>query len=142
MRGILNGVPACPVSAKYPEAVFFGPHLKPLVAFDEGFRQAVARAGIEHLTIHDLRAFFITQSLMAGVVPSTVARIAGIKTVSMMMKRYRRFLPSHWEGAIKRFDKFVTHDYPKNTRKKLARKMIDPKVLRKMEVPGGFEPPI
>lgn len=63
------------------EFVFVNPKTKkPMRWIDDSFRTACVRAGVENLTIHDLRRTFATRLEERGVSETTIARLLGHKS--------------------------------------------------------------
>ena len=65
------------------------------------FEDAVAEAGILHLTSHDLRHTFASRLVMLGVDLRTVAELLGHKRIQMTM-RYAHLSPQHKLEAVER----------------------------------------
>lgn len=65
----------------------------------KGFAAAVARAGIEHCTPHDLRRTAASWMVMAGVPMEDVARYLGHRDTRMTWRVYGRFSPTHLRSA-------------------------------------------
>ncbi|MEW6349731.1 MAG: tyrosine-type recombinase/integrase [Thermodesulfobacteriota bacterium] len=68
-----------------------------------GFGNAVRRAGIPHLTVHDLRHTCASHLVMGGVDIRTVQEILGHKDIRMTM-RYAHLAPGHMRNAVKVLD--------------------------------------
>ena len=70
-----------------------------LASIKKGFAAAVARAGIEHCTPHDLRRTAASWMVMAGVPLQQVAHYLGHKSTRMVETTYGRFAPDYLRGA-------------------------------------------
>lgn len=67
--------------------------------FREAFERARARAGLQHVHLHDLRHTAASHLLMAGVDLRTLAEILGHRTLQMVM-RYTHLLYEHRAVAV------------------------------------------
>ncbi|MCZ6512937.1 MAG: site-specific integrase, partial [Nitrospinae bacterium] len=67
------------------------------------FHSALRKAGIKHLTFHDLRHTFASQLVMKGVDIATIKELLGHKTLTMTL-RYAHLAPSHKVSAVELLD--------------------------------------
>lgn len=61
-------------------------NLKP--SFHRKWTRIVEKAGVEHVTFHDLRSAFVTRLILAGVALPTVQRLAGHADIKTTIKFY------------------------------------------------------
>jgi integrase len=95
VKAILAGLPR---NGLY---VFAGKHGEPRWDFTNVFAEAVNRAGIADLHLHDLRHTFASRLAMAGVDLLTIKELGGWKTLSMVT-RYAHLSPDHKRAALER----------------------------------------
>jgi integrase len=78
------------------------------------FEKAVARAGIEDFTFHDLRHTFASHLVMSGADIRTVQQLLGHKDIKMTM-RYSHLSPSHLADAVHKVGTILAQtDFGKN----------------------------
>jgi integrase len=78
------------------------------------FEKAVARAGIEDFTFHDLRHTFASHLIMSGADIRTVQQLLGHKDIKMTM-RYSHLSPSHLADAVHKVGTILAQtDFGKN----------------------------
>jgi integrase len=63
------------------------------------FRQAVARAGVPRIRLHDLRHTWASLALAAGINPKVVSERLGHATVSFTLDVYSHVMPGLQEDA-------------------------------------------
>ena len=63
------------------------------------FAQAVKRAGVPHIRLHDLRHGWATLALGAGIHPKVVQERLGHANIAMTMDRYSHVIPALQESA-------------------------------------------
>jgi integrase len=68
------------------------------------FKRAVAKAGIEDFSWHNLRHTFASRLVMAGIDIRTVQELLGHRTIQMTM-RYAHLAPDHQRAAVDVLDK-------------------------------------
>ncbi len=66
------------------------------------FREAVARAGLPRIRLHDLRHTWASLALAAGVNPKVVSERLGHATVSFTLDTYSHVMPGLQEDAAER----------------------------------------
>lgn len=69
-----------------------------------GFSNAVDRAGLGRVRIHDLRHTAAVTMLAAGVPIEKVAQVLGHSNTSVTFKTYGRYLPEHMQDAVDALD--------------------------------------
>jgi len=65
----------------------------------KGFTSAVARAGIGHVRIHDLRHTAAVTMLQGGIPLEKVSQYLGHSNTAITFKTYARYLPDHMQDA-------------------------------------------
>jgi integrase len=76
--------------------------------FTHTFADAVKRAGIQDLHLHDLRHTWASRLAMAGVDLLTIKELGGWKTL-IMVQRYAHLSPDHKRQALERMSSgFIT----------------------------------
>lgn len=73
------------------------------------FDKAVARAGVEDFTWHDLRHTYCSRLAMSGVQLRTIQILAGHKSIKTT-ERYAHLSAAHLAEAVKKLDRGVTRD--------------------------------
>ena len=86
-----------PRKSKY---VFTDPHGKKLVNLYHAHRQAITKAGIKYIRIHDLRHTFASLLIQEGFDIATVSKLLGHKSVKITMEIYYHVHPDHARRVI------------------------------------------
>jgi hypothetical protein len=60
-----------------------------------GFEPAVARAGIENVTFHDMRHAFASRMIARGIEPVTLAKLMGHEDIRETLNTYSHL----WDGS-------------------------------------------
>lgn len=66
----------------------------------KGFAAAVKRAGLEHLTPHDIRRSAARQMIERGISMEVVSQVLGHKSIAVTARVYARFSPGYLSSAI------------------------------------------
>ncbi|MBF0595473.1 MAG: tyrosine-type recombinase/integrase [Candidatus Omnitrophica bacterium] len=69
--------------------------------FRKSFATALRKSGIINFLFHDLRHFFVSKLVMAGVDLNTVRELMGHQDITMTL-RYSHLAPSHKQRAVDR----------------------------------------
>lgn len=72
----------------------------PVKSIRKGFMNAVARAGIGHVRIHDIRHTAAVTMLAAGHKIEMVAQVLGHSNTAVTFRTYGRYLPQHMSPAV------------------------------------------
>ena len=72
----------------------------PIKSIRNGFKAAVARAGLGDLRIHDLRHTAAVTMLQHGIPIEKVAQVLGHSNTQMTYRVYGRYLPEHMQDAV------------------------------------------
>ncbi|MGR3452502.1 tyrosine-type recombinase/integrase [Pseudooceanicola sp.] len=70
----------------------------------KGVSNAIERAGIGHLRIHDLRHTAAVTMLAGGVPIEKVAQVLGHSNIAVTYSNYGRYLPEHMQDAVNILD--------------------------------------
>lgn len=76
----------------------------PIKSIRKGFVNAVGRAEIGHVRIHDLRHTAAVTMLAAGVPIEKVAQVLGHSNIAVTYSTYGRYLPEHMQDAVNVLD--------------------------------------
>src|SRR5262245_66534370 len=87
------------------DAVFRTPQGRPCRNFRTAFERAVAQAGLEDFTFHDLRHTFTSRLVMSGVDLPTVKDLLGHKNITMTL-RYSHLSSEHKRSAVGKLAEF------------------------------------
>ena len=89
--------------------VFAHPDGTPLApdTVTHAFAKILARAGLPHVRLHDLRHTHATIMLRAGVHPKIVSERLGHSSIRITLDTYSHVLPGLQEAAARRFDAFM-----------------------------------
>jgi integrase len=110
-----------------PESTYVFPHIggpqkgQPVRDIKNGFHTALERAGIEHLTWHDLRHTFASWLVMRGASLRSVADLLGHQSLKMTM-RYAHLSPAFLAAEVALLDPAEPAKQPRRLKTKKARK--------------------
>lgn len=76
----------------------------PIKSIRTGFSAAVARSGIGHVRIHDLRHTAAVTMLGNGVPLEKVSQVLGHSNTAITFKVYGRYMPEHMQDAVNILD--------------------------------------
>lgn len=76
--------------------------------------------GVGEATIHDMRRTFVTEGLEKGIDPGTIAKMAGIKTLQVMVDTYTRPSLDHDRRALDKMQIDTNIEEPETKKKKGA----------------------
>jgi len=87
---------------------------KPLdpTTISHAFSNAIAKAGLPHLRLHDLRHTYATLLLKGGQHPSVVAAQLGHASVRTTLDVYSHVLPGLQEAAARSMEGFLPKQLP------------------------------
>ena len=87
---------------------------KPVKSIRKGYYNALERAGLSNVTIHQIRHTVAVKMLTAGQPIEAVAQYLGHSNTAITYKTYARFMPEHLADAasVLEFDRFTE---PRNT---------------------------
>ena len=92
-----------PVATSYVFTPINGGEIDP-TTLDYHFQRLLTKAGLPHFRFHDLRPFYATILLAAGVPPKVIQEQFGYRQISTTMNIYALVMPSLREQAAEAMD--------------------------------------